>query len=144
MSRFESIRQGLNEAIDFAEGKRQIKAVFHDQSVEQDIKSEEFDKKFDEGAEDLPRLLDLSKARRVGIKEKLLALRGTVDIDPDWQSQRQMEITETADLLKLDKEEQELLESLEKGEWVMVTNREEEIRRHQDCARNTMEKKCRK
>lgn len=64
-------------------------------------------------------------------KEKLLELRGKVDIDPDWQSLREMETAETADL-KLDKEEQELLDSFENGEW-----------RHQDCARNTMEKKCR-
>ncbi len=40
--------------------------------------------------------------------------------------------------LKLDKEEQELLESFENGEWVRVENPEAEIRRHQQYARNTM------
>ncbi len=109
MSMFESLRQGLQEAIDFAEDKRQIKAVIHDK---QDM------------------------------KEKLLELRGKVDIAPDWQSLREMETAETADL-KLDKEEQELLDSFENGEWRRVANPEAEIRRHQDCARNTMEKKCR-
>jgi hypothetical protein len=73
------------------------------------MKSEEFDKKFDKGEEDITSLLDLSKTRRPII----------------------------------DKEEQELLESFENGEWVRVANPEAEIRRHQDCARNTMEKKCR-
>jgi hypothetical protein len=72
-------------------------------------------------------------------KKKLLELRGKVDIDPDWQSLREMEAAET----KLDKEEQELLDSFENGEWRRVANAEAEIRRHQDCARNTMEKKCR-
>lgn len=42
--------------------------------------------------------------------------------------------------LKLDKEEQELLESFENGEWVRVANPEAEIRRHQQYARNTMKK----
>jgi predicted DNA binding CopG/RHH family protein len=42
--------------------------------------------------------------------------------------------------LKLDKEEQELLESFENGEWVRVANPAAEIRRHQQYARNTMKK----
>ena len=58
------------------------------------MKSEEFDKKFDDGEEDITGLLDLSKARRVGMKGKLRALRGKMDISPDWQSLRQMEIEE--------------------------------------------------
>ncbi len=72
------------------------------------------------------------------MKEKLLSLRGKVDITPDWQGLRQMETAETAALLKLEKED----DSFENGEWRRVANPEEEIRRHQDCARNTMEKKC--
>ncbi len=85
----------------------------------------------------------IRKLFAVSMKEKLLALRGKVDITPDWQGLRQMETAETAALLKLEKEEQELLDSFENGEWVRVANPEAEIRRHQDCARNTMEKKCR-
>lgn len=81
----------------------------------------------------------IRKLFAVSMKEKLLALRGKVDITPDWQGLRQMETAETAALLKLEKEEQELLDSFENGEWVRVAK----IRRHQDCARNTMEKKCR-
>ncbi len=73
------------------------------------MKSEEFDKKFDDGEENINSLLDLSKTRRPII----------------------------------DKEEQELLKSFENGEWVRVENPEAEIRRHQNFARNTMEKKCR-
>lgn len=84
----------------------------------------------------------IRKLFAVSMKEKLLELRGKVDIDPDWQSQREMEAAETADL-KLDKEEQELLDSFENGEWRRVANAEAEIQRHQNCARNTMEKKCR-
>jgi len=42
--------------------------------------------------------------------------------------------------LKLDKEEQELLESFENGEWVRVANPEAEIKRHQQYARNTLKK----
>lgn len=42
--------------------------------------------------------------------------------------------------MKLDKEEQDILDSFEKGEWVRVENPEEEIRRHQQYARNTMKK----
>jgi hypothetical protein len=93
MSNFESIRQGLSEAINFT--------VVHDQPVEQDMKSEEFDKKFDD---DLTRLLDLSKARRVGMKEKLLSLRGKVDIAPDWQRLWQMDIEEEKPILDGDSE----------------------------------------
>ncbi|MCI5115856.1 MAG: antitoxin [Candidatus Electrothrix sp. AW2] len=42
--------------------------------------------------------------------------------------------------MKLDKEEQDILDSFEKGEWVRVENPEEEIRRHQQYARNTLKK----
>ncbi len=40
----------------------------------------------------------------------------------------------------MDKEEQELLESFENGEWVRVANPEAEIKRHQQYARNTLKK----
>jgi len=40
----------------------------------------------------------------------------------------------------LDKEEQDLLASIEAGEWESVPNVEEEIRRHQEYARNTLKK----
>ena len=42
--------------------------------------------------------------------------------------------------MKLDKEEQDLLESFEKGEWLPVADQELEIRRHQQYARNTLKK----
>ncbi|CAK8710549.1 Antitoxin [Candidatus Electrothrix gigas] len=42
--------------------------------------------------------------------------------------------------MKLDKEEQDILDSFEKGEWVRVENPEEEIRRHQQYASNTLKK----
>lgn len=42
--------------------------------------------------------------------------------------------------MKLDKDEQDILDSFEKGEWVRVENPEEEIRRHQQYARNTLKK----
>lgn len=41
---------------------------------------------------------------------------------------------------KVDKEEQELLASVEAGEWQSVPNLEEEIRRHREYARNTLRK----
>jgi hypothetical protein len=67
MSMFESIRQGLQEAIDFAEGKP-VKAV-----SPPDVKA---------------------VREHVGMKGNLLALRGKVDIAAGWQSLRQMEIEE--------------------------------------------------
>ena len=42
--------------------------------------------------------------------------------------------------VKLDKEEQELLDSVERGEWRSVKNLEGEIKRHQQYARNTIKK----
>ena len=42
--------------------------------------------------------------------------------------------------MKMDKEEQDLLESFEKGEWLPVADQESEIRRHQQYARNTLKK----
>ena len=42
--------------------------------------------------------------------------------------------------MKLDKEEQDLLESFEKGEWLPVADQKLEIRRHQQYARNTLKK----
>ncbi len=41
---------------------------------------------------------------------------------------------------KLDREERELLESVEKGEWVSVDNLQEEIERHRKIAKNTLKK----
>lgn len=41
---------------------------------------------------------------------------------------------------KLDKEEQELLESFERGEWRPVGNQNREIERHRRYARNTLKK----
>lgn len=67
MSMFESIRQGLQEAIDFAEGKP-FKAV-----SPPDVKA---------------------VREHVGMKGNLLALRGKVAIAAGWQSLRQMEIEE--------------------------------------------------
>ena len=42
--------------------------------------------------------------------------------------------------LKLDQEEQELLASVEAGEWQSVPNLKEEIGRHRKYARNTLKK----
>lgn len=42
--------------------------------------------------------------------------------------------------IKLDKEEKEILESFERGEWKPVENREEEIERHRQYAKNTLKK----
>jgi predicted DNA binding CopG/RHH family protein len=44
---------------------------------------------------------------------------------------------------KLDKEEQEVLDSFERGEWKPVANRKREIERHRRYARNTLAKDCR-
>jgi predicted DNA binding CopG/RHH family protein len=41
---------------------------------------------------------------------------------------------------KLDKEEQELLESVESGEWQSVDNLEDEIKKHIEIAKNTLKK----
>jgi predicted DNA binding CopG/RHH family protein len=42
--------------------------------------------------------------------------------------------------LKLDKEERELLESYERGEWKSVKNLKEEIEKHRGYARQTLKK----
>ncbi len=42
--------------------------------------------------------------------------------------------------IKLDKEEQEILDSFERGEWKSVKNLKREIKRHQEYARNTLKK----
>jgi len=42
--------------------------------------------------------------------------------------------------IKLDKEEQDILDSFERGEWKPVRNRKREIKRHQQYARNTLKK----
>lgn len=42
--------------------------------------------------------------------------------------------------IKLDKEEQDLLDSVERGEWKSVKNLKGEISRHQQYARNTLKK----
>ena len=41
---------------------------------------------------------------------------------------------------KLDKEEQDLLESIESGEWQSVDNLEDEIKKHKEIAKNTLKK----
>lgn len=41
---------------------------------------------------------------------------------------------------KLDQEEQELLESLESGEWKSIDNLDEEIKSHKETAKNTLKK----
>ena len=41
---------------------------------------------------------------------------------------------------KFDKEEQELLESIESGEWQSVDNLEDEIKKHREIAKNTLKK----
>ena len=42
--------------------------------------------------------------------------------------------------IKLDKDEQEILESFERGEWQSVKNVKGEILKHQQYARNTLKK----
>lgn len=42
--------------------------------------------------------------------------------------------------LYLDQEEQNLMESLERGEWKSVKNLKQEIRKHRQYARNTLRK----
>lgn len=42
--------------------------------------------------------------------------------------------------MKLDKEEQDILDSFERGEWRPVANREREIARHMQYAKNTLAK----
>jgi len=42
--------------------------------------------------------------------------------------------------MKLDKEEQDILDSFERGEWKPVANRELEIARHMRYAKNTLAK----
>ena len=44
------------------------------------------------------------------------------------------------DRLKLDKEEKDLLDSYERGEWKSVKNLEEEIEKHRGYARQTLKK----
>ena len=41
---------------------------------------------------------------------------------------------------KLDKEEQDLLESYERGEWKSVKNLKQEIKKHKEYARQTLRK----
>ncbi|MCD6586085.1 MAG: antitoxin [Desulfobacteraceae bacterium] len=42
--------------------------------------------------------------------------------------------------IKLDRDEQEILESFERGEWKSVQNVKSEIKKHQDYARRTLKK----
>jgi len=42
--------------------------------------------------------------------------------------------------IKLDKEEEEILDSFERGEWQKVKNLKEEIEKHQGYARKTLKK----
>jgi predicted DNA binding CopG/RHH family protein len=42
--------------------------------------------------------------------------------------------------IKLDKEEKEILESFERGEWKQVKNLKSEIKKHQKYARKTLKK----
>ncbi len=42
--------------------------------------------------------------------------------------------------VKLDKEEQDLLDSFEQGEWKSVKNVKKEIKKHQEYARKTLQK----
>jgi len=42
--------------------------------------------------------------------------------------------------VRLDKDERELLDSVERGEWTSVKNLKGEIKRHQQYARNTLKK----
>jgi len=41
---------------------------------------------------------------------------------------------------KLDKYEQEILDSYERGEWKSVKNVEQEIKKHREYARNTLKR----
>jgi predicted DNA binding CopG/RHH family protein len=41
---------------------------------------------------------------------------------------------------KLDKDEQELLDSVERGEWKSVRDLKGEVKRHQQYAKNTLKK----
>ncbi len=43
--------------------------------------------------------------------------------------------------LKLDKEEKELLESYERGEWTPIKNSKNEIQKHREYARSTLNKR---
>jgi predicted DNA binding CopG/RHH family protein len=42
--------------------------------------------------------------------------------------------------IKLDKEEKELLESYERGEWIPIKNSKKKIEKHREYARNTLKK----
>ncbi len=42
--------------------------------------------------------------------------------------------------IKLDKEEKDILDSFERGEWKQVDNVEAEVKKHQEYARNTLKK----
>ena len=42
--------------------------------------------------------------------------------------------------LKLDKEEKDILESYERGEWIPLKNSKKEIQKHREYARNTLKK----
>ena len=42
--------------------------------------------------------------------------------------------------INLDKEERDILESFERGEWKSVPNLEEEIKKHQTYAQNMLKK----
>ena len=42
--------------------------------------------------------------------------------------------------VKLDKEEEALLDSFDRGEWQRVRNLEAEVKRHQEYAKNTLKK----
>jgi len=42
--------------------------------------------------------------------------------------------------IKLNKEERDILESFERGEWKSVKNLQEEIKKHQEYARQTLKK----
>ncbi|MEZ4513370.1 MAG: antitoxin [Chloroflexota bacterium] len=46
-------------------------------------------------------------------------------------------------MIQLDKEEQEMLDSFERGEWESVANEEEEIKRYQNYAAATFKKEAR-
>lgn len=43
----------------------------------------------------------------------------------------------------LDKEEQKLLQSIERGEWTSVKNQASELKRYASYAKNTLKKDCR-
>jgi predicted DNA binding CopG/RHH family protein len=42
--------------------------------------------------------------------------------------------------IKLDKEEKDILDSFERGEWKQVDNVKAEVKKHQEYARNTLKK----